>query len=195
MDLSRRVDGAHGCLDVAQFFWRHQIGLVQNDDIGEGDLVLGLLRVLQPQRQMLGVDQSDHRVELGLGTHVLVHEEGLRDRGGIGQAGGLDDDGVETAGAAHQALDDADQVAAHSAADAAIVHLVDFLVGFHDQVVVDADLAELVDDDCITLAVVFRENPVEQGGLAGAEIAGQHGHRDLGLRFAHGMPLSIRRSI
>ncbi len=42
----------------------------------------------------------------------------------------------------------------------------------------------------ISFAVVLRRNPVEEGGLAGAEIAGKHGHRDLGrvlgLRFAHG---------
>ena len=142
-------------------------------------------RVLQAQRQVLGVDQRHDRVEPGLGAHVVVHEEGLRHRHRVGEAGGLDDDGVEAAGAAHQALDDADQVAAHRAADAAIVHLVDFLVGFHDQVVVDADLAELVDDHGVALAVVFGEDAVEQRGLAGAEIAGQHGHGNLGLRFAH----------
>jgi hypothetical protein len=108
-------------------------------------------------------------------AHVVVHEEGLGDRHRIGKAGGLDDDGVEAAGAAHQAFHDADQIAAHGAADAAVVHLVDFLVGLDDQVVVDADLAEFVDDDGIALAVALGENAVEQRRLAGAEIAGEHG--------------------
>ena len=78
--------------------------------------------------------------------HVLVDEEGLRDRRGIGEAGRLDDDRVEPALALHQALDDADEVAAHGAADAAVVHLEHFLVGADDELVVDADLAEFVDD-------------------------------------------------
>ena len=90
---------------------------------------------------------------------------------------------IEAAGAAHQAFDDADQVAAHGAADAAIVHLVDFFVGFDDQVVVDADLAELVDDDGIFLAVVLGEDAVEQRRLAGAEIAGEHGDGNGLLRW------------
>ena len=85
---------------------------------------------------------------------------------------------VEPALALHQALDDADQVAAHRAADAAVVHLVDLLVGLDDEVVVDADLAELVDDDGVALAVVLGEDAVEERGLAGAEIAGEHGDGD-----------------
>src|SRR3989440_6801402 len=40
--------------------------------------------------------------------------------------------------------------------------------------VVDADLAELVDDHGVFLAVRLGQDAVEQGGLAGAEIAGQH---------------------
>ena len=68
------------------------------------------------------------------------------------------------------------EVAAHGAADAAVVHLEHFLVGADDEVVVDADLAELVDDDGVLLAVRLGQDAVEQRGLAGAEIAGQHGH-------------------
>ena len=43
----------------------------------------------------LGVDDGDDRIEPRRLLHVLVDEEGLRDRGGIGEAGRLDDDGVE----------------------------------------------------------------------------------------------------
>ena len=46
------------------------------------------------------------------------------------------------------------------------------------QVVVDADLAELVDDHGVFLAVLLGEDAVEEGGLAGAEIAGEHGDGD-----------------
>jgi len=47
------------------------------------------------------------------------------------------------------------------------------------QVVVDADLAELIDDDGIAFAVVAGEDAVQQGGLAGTEVAGQDGDGDL----------------
>ena len=77
--------------------------------------------------------------------------------------------------ALHQARHDADQVAAHGAADAAVVHLEHFLVGADDEVVVDADLAELVDDHGVLLAVLLREDAVQQGGLPGAEVAGEDG--------------------
>ena len=162
-----------------------QIGLVEQDDVGEGDLVLGLGRILEPLLQPLGVGDRHHRVQFGLGADLLVHEEGLRHRRGVGEAGGLDDDGVELALASHEPVDDAHQVAAHGAADAAVVHLEHFLVGVDHQLVVDADLAEFVDDDGVFLAVRLGQNAVEQRGLAGAEIAGEHGDGDFRQRFGH----------
>ena len=98
---------------------------------------------------------------------------------GSARPGGLDDDGVELALAPHQPVDDAHEVAAHGAADATVVHLEHFLVGADDQLVVDADFAELVDDDGVFLAVRLGQDAVEQRGLAGAEIAGQHRDGDL----------------
>ena len=125
---------------------------------------------------------------LVLALHLLVDEEGLGHRAGIGQAGGLDDDGVEAALAALRIRPwtHADQVAAHRAADAAVVHLEHFFVGADDQVVVDADLAELVDDHGVALAVVLGEDAVEQRGLAGAEVAGEDGDGDGAWGCAHG---------
>jgi hypothetical protein len=99
-------------------------------------------------------------------------------RGRVGEARGLDDDGVELALPLHQPVHDADEVAAHGAADAAVVHLEHFLVGADHEVVVDADLAELVDDHGVALAVRLGEDAVEERGLAGAEIAGEHGDGD-----------------
>src|SRR5262249_40608797 len=83
------------------------------------------------------------------------------------------------------------EIPAYGAADAAVVHLEDFLVGAHHEVVVDADLAELVDDHGELLPVRLGEDAVEQRGLAGAEIAGEHGDGNFlcGL-FGHaGTPL------
>ena len=161
--------------------------LLSDDHVGEGDLVLGLGRVAQPRREPLGVGDRHHRVEPRRSPHVIVDEEGLRDRRRIGEACGLDDDRVEPALALHQPLDDTDQVAAHGAADAAVVHLEHFLVGADDEVVVDADLAEFVDDDGVFPPVRLAQDAIEQRRLAGAEIAGEHGDGNFfGASLGHG---------
>ena len=128
---------------------------------------------------MPGVDHGDDGVERRLRSHVFVHEEGLGHRRGVGQAGGLDENRVEAVAAFHQSVDDADQVAAHRAADAAVVHLEDFLVGIDDEVVVDADVAEFVDDHRVALAVILGQDAIEKCGLAGAEIAGENRNGNL----------------
>ena len=87
-------------------------------------------------------------------THIVSDEEGLRHWGWIGEAGCFDQDAIETIPAAHQPLDDAEQVAADGAADATVVHLEHFFIRIHDHIVVDADLAKLIDDDGVFLAMV-----------------------------------------
>jgi len=67
-----------------------------------------------------------------------------------------------------QFAQDAHQVAAHGAANAAIVHLDDLLARvLHQQFVVDAGLTELVFDDGDLVAVLLLEDAIEQRGLAG----------------------------
>ena len=168
-------------LDLLELVLAHQIGLVEQDHVGEGDLLLRLVALLELAEEVLGVDHGDDGVEPGTGLDLVVGEEGLRHRARVGQAGGLDQDAVELVLALHQAFEDADEVAAHGAADAAVVHLEHFLVGVHHEVVVDAELAELVLDDGDVLAVLLAQDAVQQRGLAGAEKAGQHGHGHLGL--------------
>ena len=193
VDHRMRVDRADAPLDFGELVRRDEVGLVEEDHVGEADLLLGLGRVTEALDQVLGVGDRDHRVELRPRLHLVVHEEGLGDRRRVGEAGGLDEDAIEPAGTLHQPLDDADQVAAHRAADAAIVHFVDLLVGFDDEVVVDADLAEFVDHHGIALAVVLREDAIEERGLAGAEIAGEHRDGDLG--GCHGNSAAARPPI
>ena len=44
---------------------------------------------------MLGVDQRQDRIEQIGFSDLIVHEEGLRHRAGVGQSCGLDDNAVE----------------------------------------------------------------------------------------------------
>src|SRR5262249_564751 len=62
--------------------------------------------------------------------------------------------------------------------DAPVVHLEDLFLGRDDEVLIDADLAELVLDDRDALAVLCGEDVVEERGFAGPEKPGQHGDRD-----------------
>src|SRR5215470_4819984 len=179
VQLGVGVDPADARLHFAERVGLDQIGLVEQDDVGERDLILCLRRVLEAVLQPFGVGDRDHRVEPGVAADIVVHEERLRHRRGIREPSGLDDDGVELALPAHQPVDDAHEVAAHGAADAAVVHLEYFFIGADDEIVVDSDLAEYVDDDGVLLPVRLRQDAVEQRGLAGAEIAGEHGDGDL----------------
>src|SRR5471030_106108 len=183
VDARVGIDRVDLVLDLLEVVGAHQVELVEQDHVGEGHLFLRFGALAELAEEVLGVDHGHDRVEARPGLHVVVGEEGLRNGAGIGEAGGLDQDAVELVLAFHQPFDDADQVAAHGAADAAVVHLEHFLVGVHHEVVVDAQLAELVHDHGVFLAVLLTQNPVEQRGLSGAEIAGQHGHGH--LRLSH----------
>ena len=106
----------------------------------------------------------------------------MGDRSGIGKTGGFDDDTVETDFAAPafvgQPCQGSDQIAADSAADAAVAHFDDlFGIVLYEDVAVDVFFAEFVFDDGDTLFVlVVPENTVEQGGFSGAEKAGDDGN-------------------
>src|SRR5580704_1530262 len=138
MDERGRIHRADSTLYRQQLFPAHEIGLVEDNNVGEGDLLLRLGGAVELTDEMLGVDHGHDRVELGVPAHVFVDEEGLRHRRRIGETGRLNDDAVELPLSLHQSFDDPDQIAAHGAADAAVVHFEDFLLGVDDQVVVDA---------------------------------------------------------
>ena len=157
----------------------YQIRLVEHDAVGECDLCQGLGIFAQMLLDMAGIHQGDDAIQMEFLLDVIVNEEGLRHRSGICESGGLQHDAVEAVTPPRQVAQYADQVAAHRAADAAVVHLENFFVGVDHQILVDADLAELILDDCNAQAMTLAEDAVEQGGLAAAKEAGQHGYRTL----------------
>ncbi len=183
------IDLPYRRLNLRQLFGVHQIGLVQHDDISKRHLVLGFRRACEGLGEMTAIDHRNHSVQSRFRPHILVHEECLSDGCRIGEAGGFDQNAVEPAFAFQQPLHHPHEIAPHGAAHAAVVHFVDFLVALHDQVVVDTDLAELVDDDGELLAVVAGQDAVQQRGLARAEIAGENGDGDC---IGHGTVSRLR---
>jgi hypothetical protein len=167
---------------VARFvsFSATRSGLGQEDPVREAHLRPRFIVIVERLRAVLRVDHGHDGVQEVLVVDLLVHEERLRDGARIGKPRGLDDDAVELelslAPFLPQVAKNAHQVAAHGAAQAPVVHLDDLLfLVLHEDLVVDAGLAELVLDDGDLLAVLLGEDAVEERGLAGAEEAGEDG--------------------
>ena len=156
-----------------EFFRRNEIAFVEEDHIGEGDLLLGFVRVLHVSCDVVGIDHSHHAVDEGFIANVLIHEKGLHHRPGIGEAGCLDEDVIELVAPLEKVAEDSNQVAAHGAADAAVVHFKKLLVGADHQLVVDSDLAEFIFDNGDSEAVFLGEDAVEECGFPSSEEAGE----------------------
>ncbi len=162
----------------------YKVDLTHQYAVGKCHLILGFGLLIQRGVPVLGVNHRDHRVEHVVGRDAVVHEERLRHRTRIRQPGGLDDDAFEVDLARLplrlQVIQYAHQIAAHRAADAAVVHLDDLLALLRDQqLVIDPNGAEFILDDRNFLAVLLGQNAIEQRGLAGAQKPRENGHRHL----------------
>jgi len=134
-----------------------------------------------------GVDHRDQGIEPGVilqAVALFVHKrEGLGHRQGLGDARRFDQQivvftGPGQFGHLHQ------QIIAQSAADAAVGHFDQFLVGTlqGDAAVlgqgrVDVDLAHVIDDQRDAFALAIGEDVVEQSSFAGSKKAGEDGNR------------------
>ena len=161
----------------------HQVGLADKDLVGKTDLTPRFLTLVKLLIGVLGIDQGQDGVEQIAFGNFIVHEEGLRDRARIGQAGGFYHHAVELqftlAALFGQIMQRGAQVFADGAADAAVVHLDDVLgdVG-HQNLVVDVFFAKLVFDHRNFLTMGLGQHALEQRGLARAQKAGQDGGGD-----------------
>ena len=175
VDFRDGVNGAYPEFEGVEFGGGDEVGFVENDDVGEGELLDGFVVGAEVLEDMFGVDDGDDSVEAEVGLHFVVGEKRLRDGTGIGEAGGLDENAVELVLALHETAEDADEIAADGAADAAVVHLEELFVGLDDELVIYADLAEFVFDDGEFLAVLLGEDAIEERGFAGAEETSEDG--------------------
>ena len=182
----------------------HQVGFVEQHQIGAGELVFIELvqRAFVIQFFVLGahridpvgivgktpggdggaVKHGDHAVDRYAGTHFRP-AEGLDQRLGQRQAGGLDHDVVGRIRQVEYLFNGRQEVIGHRAADAAIGELEDILVGAVgvatalEQLAVDGEIAEFVDDERELLAVCLFDQVPDHRRLAGAEKAGDNGCR------------------
>ena len=67
-----------------------QVGLADEDLIGKTDLATGLLTRVKLGFGVFGVNQGQHRIKQIRTRDLVVHEEGLRHRPGVGKARGFD---------------------------------------------------------------------------------------------------------
>ena len=154
-----------------------QVRLVEQHEVGERHLLGRLVELIDVLLEVLRVHHRHDGVERELVLQLVVEEEGLRHRARVGHAGGLDEDVVELVAALHELAQDADEIAAHRAADAAVVGLEELLFRADDQLVVDADFAEFVLDDGNALAVLLAEDAVQERGFSGAKEAREYRDR------------------
>ncbi len=191
-------------LDGGGFLRADEVGLVEDDDIGEFHLIreeigdgafvlfaegltgiLERLAFLPLAAEVQGIDDRDHGVEARHGVQTLTmfigEGEGLRDRERLADAGGLDEEIVE-APSSGEPRDFDEEVLTQRAADAAVAHFHHFFFGAGEGSIaglhhlsVHIDLAHVIDDDGYFAAFAVAEDVVEQGGFAGAKEAGEDG--------------------
>mmetsp|Transcript_6917 Transcript_6917/g.20216 ORF Transcript_6917/g.20216 Transcript_6917/m.20216 type:complete len:471 (-) Transcript_6917:65-1477(-) len=190
------VDVPDALLDLLELLLLlDQVDLVQQDDVRERELLLGLVLdalrflVVQPQDEVLGVHHGDDGVQLVQLLDLRVDQEGLRDRRRVGQASGLDDHAVELGDLGVEPLEGLHEVPPHRAADAPVHHLDHLLVDVllelvvpAEDLLIDSNLPELVLDDGEPQPMVLGKQVVQQGRLPGSEEPGQHRHRHLAVR-------------
>ncbi len=138
-----------------------------------------------PFRDRGGVDHRDDAVDRELCPEsgpVERLDQRLRQR----EPGGLDDDVIGLRLPREQRRNGGSEILGHGAADAAVGQLDDRLartglVGAAlQQIAVDADIAELVDDQREAPSAGMAEDMADERGLARAEEAGDDGDGGLG---------------
>ena len=154
-----------------------EVAFVEKDDVCKSDLLGGFVIFVDMLQDVLRIYECHHTVDEEFFFHLLVHEERLHDWTWVGKAGGLDQDVVKFILPLHEIAEDANEVAANGAANAAVVHFKKFLVGIDDQLVVNTHLTEFILDDGNFESVLLGENAVEKRGFSGSEEAGENRDR------------------
>lgn len=177
-NTSCAVDGANPTLDAFELGFTDEIGLVEQNDVREGNLLARLFHFIEMFLDVSRINQRDDGIKQELLLEVIVQKKCLCNRARVRHAGGFDNDVIELVTALQQLSENTQQIATYGAADAAIVGLEDFFFGTDYQLVIHTDLTEFVFDDRDALAVVLREDAIEKGGLSRPQKSRQDGDGD-----------------
>src|SRR5262249_15712124 len=82
-----RMEAADARLGIPEFVGLHEIRLVEQNNVGERDLVLRLGGVLEAIFEPPSVGDGDDRIELRFAADIVVEKKGLCYRRGIRQSG------------------------------------------------------------------------------------------------------------
>jgi hypothetical protein len=95
-------------------------------------LLLCLRGAINLAKKVFGVRHGHNGIEFRLAADIFIDNKCLCDGRGIGEPGCFDDDTIHAVPAPHQAAGNSYQIAAHRAADAAVVHFEDFFFRIDD---------------------------------------------------------------
>ena len=158
-----------------------QVGLGDDDPVGDRNLLDRLQVLVEGRRAIDGVDHRNHPVEPVAHRQVGMRHCGLQHRRRVGEPGCFQDHAAEAGAAivevAQKLLQGVDQITPQRAAQTTALKQDDTVPNLPNQQVVEADFAEFIDDDGGLCERRIADQAVEQRGLAGAEEAGQHRER------------------
>jgi hypothetical protein len=175
MDPRDAVDSFDSSFEGIELGGRHEIRLVEQDHVGKANLLHGFVIAVEMLGNVFRVDDGHDRVEPEALLDFVVSEKRLRHGGWIRHASRLDQNAVQLVFAFQQPAENTNEIAANTAADAAVVHLEQLFLALNDQLMIDADFAEFVFNHGELFAVVLSENPVEERGFSSAEEASENG--------------------
>lgn len=122
----------------------HRIGFVEQQDVAVHHLGAGDRILQKGGAELPGVDQGDDQIEPQPLAQVAGHE-GERHRQGVGETGGLHHDQIQGIRSLQHPMHRLLKFTVDRAADAPVAELHDRIAGGDNQLVVDAHLAELID--------------------------------------------------
>jgi hypothetical protein len=163
-----------------------EIRLRDDQTIGGGNLLQAFGIARQVQSCIHRIDRRDHVRKTKVMTHDRLRRQRVQDRRRIRESGGFDHDTVEVGylrliAAREQRAQSTAQVIPDAAADAAALEQHDRFVNALDQKVIEADLAELVDQHHGALHIRRAQQMLEQRRLTAAEKPGEDVDRDGGV--------------
>ncbi len=163
-----------------------EIGLAEQQAVGERDLTACLGMAIERRGSVQRINDRNHAIDRVLPHDVAIGHQCMQDRRRIGEAGCFDQHPIVADlarfTAALQVEQRRDEVAADRTAQAAGGERQQCFVAAGDEFVVEADLAELVDDDGGAGEGRVAQDTRDERGLAAAEEPCDDGDRNHGVR-------------